>query len=102
MRIALLSSAPNVHTPAWLRYLLGRGHEVHLVSLEHGPPLCENQHNLTRHRDIKQWHVFTSVGRARRIIAEIDPDVVFGHYLTSNGFLAVSYTHLTLPTKRIV
>ncbi len=88
MRIALFSSAANVHTPRWVDFFTGRGHELHLVSLERGAKLCANQHDLTGTGGVSQWKVFRSVGRARRLIREIDPDVVLGQYLPSHGFLA--------------
>jgi len=88
MRIALFSSAANVHTPRWVDFFTGRGHEVHLISIERGEKLCANQHTLTRTDGVSQWKVFRSVGRARRLVREIDPDVVLGQYLPSHGFLA--------------
>jgi glycosyltransferase involved in cell wall biosynthesis len=88
MRIALFSSAANVHTPRWVDFFTGRGHELHLVSLEPGEALCANQHALTGTAGIGQWKIFRSVGRARRLLWEIEPDVVLGQYLPSHGFLA--------------
>ncbi|OGD74941.1 MAG: hypothetical protein A2Y64_02690 [Candidatus Coatesbacteria bacterium RBG_13_66_14] len=88
MRIAIFSSAANVHTPRWVDFFTGRGHEVHLVSLERGRTLCADQHTLTGTDGVSQWKVLRSVGRARRLVREIDPDVVLGQYLPSHGFLA--------------
>jgi glycosyltransferase involved in cell wall biosynthesis len=88
MRIALFSSAANVHTERWADFFTRRGHELHLVSIQHGRELCENQHTLSRGDGINQWKVLRSVRRARRIVDEIDPDVVLGQYLPSHGFLA--------------
>jgi glycosyltransferase involved in cell wall biosynthesis len=88
MRIALFSSAANVHTPRWVDFFTGRGHEVHLVSIERGRTLCANQHVLTGGDGVSQWKVLRSVGRARRLVREINPDVVLGQYLPSHGFLA--------------
>ena len=88
MRIALFSSAANVHTPRWVDFFTGRGHEVHLVSIERGLRLSANQHALTGGDGVSQWKVLRSVGRARRLVREINPDVVLGQYLPSHGFLA--------------
>ena len=88
MRIALLSSAANIHTCRWVEFFTGRGHELHLVSIQRGRGLCENQYALSRGDGISQWKVLRSVRRARRIVREIGPDVVLGQYLPSHGLLA--------------
>ena len=41
MRIATLSNAAVVHTRRWVEHLRSRGHDVHLWSLEPGPPELE-------------------------------------------------------------
>ncbi len=88
MRIALLSSAANLHTRRWVEFFTGRGHELHLISIQQGDELGENQYALSNGDGINQLKVFGSAGKARRIIRDIDPEVVLGQYLPSHGLLA--------------
>lgn len=87
MRIALLSSAVNLHTTRWVEFFAGRGHEVHLLSIQHGESICQRQYSLSKSDGISQLKVFRAVGKARRLLRQINPDVVLGQYLTSHGFL---------------
>lgn len=87
MRIALLSSATNLHTTRWVEFFTERGHEVHLLSIQHGKHICERQYSLSKSDGISQLKVFRAVGKARRLLKQINPDVVLGQYLTSHGLL---------------
>jgi len=87
LHIALLSSATNLHTTRWVEFFTERGHEVHLLSIQHGAPICEHQYSLSKSDGISQLKVFRAVEKTRRLLKQIQPDVVLGQYLTSHGFL---------------
>jgi len=82
MRIAFIAPGSSIHTRRWLQYFADRKHEVHLVTLDSGS-LIENVkiHELSFRRHdfpLRAW-------RIRRIIKEIDPDILHAHFVSDYG-----------------
>lgn len=80
LRIALLSAASSIHTIRWANGLNAAGHEVHVIS-QHEPcdPLDEGVvlHQLP-FRGIAGY--FTMVPKVKKLLQEIQPDIVNAHY----------------------
>ncbi|MBU0922395.1 MAG: glycosyltransferase [Pseudomonadota bacterium] len=80
MRIALLSGANSIHTIRWANGLKADGHEVHLFSQHRlGDQLDEG---VVLHLFPFQGMLgyFTMVPRIRKIMDNIQPDIVNAHY----------------------
>ncbi|MCH7698234.1 MAG: glycosyltransferase [Chloroflexi bacterium] len=115
LRIAVVGDIDGIHTQSWLTYFVARGHDVHAVSYylparppegvavhalrpaaggggrpANGarpglasrlvPPGLQRLANLLRYRR----------AGLRRLIDEINPDVLHAHYLVEHGFYATS------------
>jgi glycosyltransferase involved in cell wall biosynthesis len=92
MKICFLAHAGSIHTKHWARYFRDQGHQVSIVSLtpaEEEPGI--DLHYVPQGRDSSiertNWHYLTSLPRMRRVIRDIEPDLVNAHFLSSYGFL---------------
>ncbi|MBC7644715.1 MAG: glycosyltransferase [Thermoleophilia bacterium] len=100
MRIVYVARHHSVHTRRWVSFFAARGHEVHVVTPggadahdvdEQGLVIARTYrvHDLGEPRFGKLGYLF-KLRRARKIIRELDPDVVHAHYATSCGLLALA------------
>lgn len=85
MKIALLSAASSVHTIRWANGLVEAGHEVYLIS-QH-PPIDgidkRVELNLFPFRGL--WGYFCMVPKVKKLLAEIQPDIINAHYASGYG-----------------
>lgn len=88
MKICYLADGQSVHTQKWTRYFSARGHEVHLVSFRALEAENVTVHALKRKLPIEDLDYFLQIPTVRRLIRDIQPDILHAHYLTSFGFLA--------------
>ena len=88
MRICFLANAADSHTVKWLNYFSALGHEVHVLSFEAGPslPVSVRVHRLGPrvHRNLRY---FLAAHQARKLVQEIQPDIVHAHYASGYGTL---------------
>lgn len=87
MRIAFLAKRHSIHTVRWVNALARRGHDVHLLSsVHHGAPMDPEVH----------FHAlpvpppagfFANVFAARRVLANVRPDVLNTHFASGYGTL---------------
>ena len=87
MRIVYVAYNGAVHTRRWAQFFADRGHEVHVVTcgsdgLSHGYRV----HDLGRTRGGKVGYL-AKLRRARRVVRDLEPDLVHAHYATSYGLL---------------
>ena len=97
--ICYLANADNYHTYKWASQFSLRGYGVHVLSLEE----CRSEairelKNVTVHylqnpsarqgSELQKLGYLSTVGVARRLIEELDPDVVHAHYASSYGLVA--------------
>lgn len=93
MKICFLAPANSAHTKKWCRYFVSRGHEVHVVSF------CEEQIDgvqvhwvptgaSTEGNDMQKLLYLTKAGQVKKLVRQIDPDVINVHYATSYGTVA--------------
>src|SRR5512139_1858658 len=82
MRLCYIAPSDSIHTERWLNAFVERGHEVHLIVL---PGEARKMEGVILHPlpngypkiPFARW-----VLTARKIIKQIRPDVLHGHYLT--------------------
>lgn len=88
MKLCFIGPAHSVHTQRWLAAFVGRGHQVHLVTL---PDESVTLPGVTVH-PLPQGPAKLRFGRwvlgLRGILAAIQPDLLHAHYLTRYGWLA--------------
>lgn len=86
MRIAYLSIGRHIHTERWLAYFVGRGWEVHLLTVQPGPIPGVTVHDITTGFGPKPLRYALSLLRVRRRLAAIRPDLLHTHFLTGYGY----------------
>jgi glycosyltransferase involved in cell wall biosynthesis len=86
MRIAYLSIGGHIHTERWLSYFVERGHEAHLLTVQPSPIEGVRVHDIRTGIPLKPLHYAVALRRVRRILAEIEPDVLHTHFLTGYGY----------------
>jgi len=95
MKICYMADAANIHTQRWINYFADAGHEIHLISLE--IPGESNVRNIKLHLIRRlQPHIrvisfpinlLFDVIQIKRLIKEINPDIIHAHYVTNYGML---------------
>ncbi len=95
MRVVLLANAASVHTQRWASALASRGFDVHVVSIREFtiPEVQVHRVGVGRPDRKTPLRALLSYGRlllrSKRLIAEIDPDVINAHYSITHGAIAV-------------
>ena len=96
LKIAFLGDPSSIHTRRWLNYFARRGHAVTLL-LPKNLPLDPGLHPGVA---VVRFTRFAARGRfppasllrarrsLRRVLAQVRPDILNAHYLTSNGWHA--------------
>lgn len=93
MRICYLAPAESSHIQKWTERMTGYGHDVHVISLRQGNLTCATTHCLGSEvsgdeGDLKKLTYLTLAPKARRLIRNLNPDVLHAHYASSYGLLA--------------
>ncbi|HEX2222481.1 MAG TPA: glycosyltransferase [Candidatus Limnocylindria bacterium] len=93
MRLAFIADPNSIHTRRWVGFFARRGHSVHLlegygVEVRDGLP---EEVAVHRYRAFGPWRipiVSSLQGRAplRRLLGDLRPDVLHGHYITRYGW----------------
>lgn len=88
MNLVLLSSAASIHTIRWANGLSEAGVHVHLISQQ---PLLEPLHPGVKcyffpHRGVPGY--FTMVSGVRKLLRQLQPDLVNAHYASGYGTTA--------------
>jgi glycosyltransferase involved in cell wall biosynthesis len=88
MRLCYVAPAASIHTQRWLQAFAGRGHEVHLIAF---PAEQADLDGVIVHRlqtGTTHARFARLVVEARRLLGDIQPDIVHGHFITRYGWLA--------------
>lgn len=94
LKIVFLAPANNYHTKKWCKWFSSHGHEVSVISLvpADGPIDAEvydlNAGVNSNGSDINKLKYLLKIKATKRIIKEINPDIINAHYATSYGVLA--------------
>ena len=87
MKVCYLSAAWSVHTHRWARHFARRGYEVTVVSFHPGSLDWEGIQvfELPTPFSRSQANILLNLSKARRLVQEIDPDILHAHVVTSYG-----------------
>lgn len=85
VHVCLLGHAPSIHLQRWASAMAERGFRVSVISAEAQAIPGVDVHVLPPAGPLG-W--FGRVPAVRRLLAELVPDLVHGHYITSYGMLA--------------
>lgn len=88
MKVVLLSAAFSIHTARWANGLVSRGVEVHLISLHENAHVLDPKVYLYKLKNKAPFGYFSAVFEVRKLLKEIQPDLVNAHYATGYGLLA--------------
>lgn len=95
MRIVCIANGDSIHALRWVNYFASRGHEVHLICHKDMKGYKKNvQIHLLARLFPMIWPVSKYLSflfwiiQARRLIRQIEPDIVEGLYVTVWGFIA--------------
>lgn len=97
MKICYFADANNYHTQKWVRYFSSKGNEVHVLSLTEYHGLDKGCGNTRYYwlcnkgdkngSDFQKLSYLATVKTAKRILNEIEPDIVHAHYASSYGLV---------------
>lgn len=90
MRIVYLADAPYVHTRRWVEHFAGAGWETHVISFRPAEIPGATVHYVDGFERIGRARYLVHAGRVRRLVRELQPDVLHALHLTSYGFLAAT------------
>jgi glycosyltransferase involved in cell wall biosynthesis len=85
MKICYLANAESVHTRRWAQHFGRRGYQVTVVSFQPGEI---DGVKVFQFAPITSWRrvdILLHLGRVRRLVCEIVPDILHAHYVTSYG-----------------
>ncbi len=86
MRIAYLSIGGHIHTERWLGYFVEKGHDVHLLTVQPAPIDGVTVHDIRTGIPLKPLHYAVALGKVKRILRDIRPDLLHTHFLTGYGY----------------
>jgi glycosyltransferase involved in cell wall biosynthesis len=86
MRLAFLSIGRHIHTERWIRWFAARGHDCHLLTVQPGPVDGVTVHDITSGGPTKPWRYWRSLGKVRRLLRALQPDLLNTHFLTGYGY----------------
>jgi glycosyltransferase involved in cell wall biosynthesis len=90
VRVALISHADAPWTPHYARFLVERGHDVHVITF-HPKPLAHGTVHYVGARAadgrLPPWIYLVRVPRVARLLRRLAPDVVLAPYVRSNGLV---------------
>ena len=85
MKICYLANAGSIHTQRWAKHFTTRGHEVTVVSFQSGEIERVRTICLSSAVSVSPFNIVRLLPKMRRIIQEINPDILHAHYATSYG-----------------
>lgn len=93
MKICFLAPANSAHTKKWCKYFTGKNHEVHVISFVEADIEGISVHYVSTGAkadsgDLNKLKYLSKAGEVRRIVSEINPDIINVHYATSYGTVA--------------
>jgi len=82
IRLAFLANGKSVHTERWLKYFVGRGYDVHLITFTAQPIKGVKIHELKYFGKsaypLRIWNI-------KKTVKEVDPDILHAHYTSHFG-----------------
>lgn len=93
LRIAFLSCGSFSHVVPYIEYFRDERHEVHWLTYDRpSRDLGVTVHDISwgaRAQDrLSKWKYVLAAGSARRVLKQLAPDLVHGHFITAAGLIA--------------
>jgi glycosyltransferase involved in cell wall biosynthesis len=89
MKICYLANAQSIHTQRWAKHFTTRGHDVAVISFQFGDIEGVRTISLSSAASLSYLSIVRLLPKVRRIVREINPDVLHAHYATSYGLAGV-------------
>ncbi len=100
MKLCFIADATSIHIKEWLHFFVKKEHSVFLITD------TENTINGVKMFNIGDclpalhipllsagWQILTKTRKIKRILKQIQPDILHAHYATNYGFLAAQANH---------
>ncbi|MFM8898632.1 MAG: glycosyltransferase [Burkholderiales bacterium] len=92
MKILFFGDADSVHLQRWVHEMAARGAACHVVTRRPAAmPAAASVHVIQPGSSSVGW--FSALPRVRALTRQLQPDLVHGHYITSNGLWAAASSH---------
>ncbi len=88
MRVVYLADAPYIHTQRWVQHFARRGWDAHVLSFRPAEIEGATVHYIGGLEALGKVRYVVHARRVRKLIADLQPDLVHALHLTSYGFLA--------------
>jgi glycosyltransferase involved in cell wall biosynthesis len=94
LKIAFLSAGTFTHVGPYLDFFKKRGHDVFLIAYDrpnrdYGVPTFDISHGASSLSGFSKWKYLLAGISIRKVLKEIKPDVLHGHYATSAGVISL-------------
>lgn len=96
MKICFLADINSTHTQKWITYFSGKGHDIHVISLNDGSFKGAKVHSLyvdesvsKKNASLSKFEYLRKIKKIKEILKEIKPDILNAHYASSYGLLGV-------------
>lgn len=93
LRLCIIANPNSIHTYRWAGYFAQRGHQVHLIGekpVRRALPPDVIFHDLTRLTNRRKLRYTVWAQAVRRLVRQIEPDVLHAHQVSSAGWLAAA------------
>jgi glycosyltransferase involved in cell wall biosynthesis len=87
MKLLFLSDARSFHTKRWVDYFVNRGYETYLFSLEKNQGTKAFEIFISPKTEYPLFKYLLALPQLKKIIKEIEPDLVNAHFIPNYGFL---------------
>lgn len=90
MKILYIADSTSIHTKRWIQYFLEAGHEIYIITIGKKTEYIKGVIHLANfERFYYRSPMFLKViRRTRRIVRQISPHVLHGHFVHQYGWLA--------------
>ncbi len=85
MHVCVLGNAASIHVQRWALHFAGKGCRVTVISFQPGEIEGIRVHHLPARASGFHLDFLFALVRARRLVQEINPDILHSHYATSYG-----------------
>ena len=86
MKICYLANVQSIHTQRWARHFVSRGYQVTVISFQRGAIDGVTVIDLPSVSAQPRLNILLRLSMVRRLVRDIDPDILHAHYVTSYGF----------------
>lgn len=87
MKILFLADGSTYHAKRWINYFAQQNHHCYLLSLEKGKEINAEQYEIQPKIKIKRLRYLSSYFQTKKIVDEIEPDLINAHFVPNYGLL---------------